>query len=452
VTPRGNLFIKIFLGFWMVTVAVLASWLIGARYFESMPQATPRGNPEGPPPRFVRTLIYDLQNRPADELKTLLQDYREKHDIEIFLLRLDASDLYGRELLPGVAQVASQLHQRGRRRAFARGEDRQLLAHRIYRSELGPLDAVMVFKLPRQRLLSALGQFLWMRVALALLISALLCYALSRLMTNRIRQLQLASRSLADGALETRIAVRERGGDETDELARDFNSMASQIERQMEAQQRLLGDVSHELRSPLARLRIALALAQDDSGNSARHLQRIDQEAERLEELISQLLSARAEQTSLEVHIDLAGLLRELCADASFEGEPQGKRVQLSCAVEEAVVPSHGDLLKKTFENILRNAIKYTRENSVVYAQLTRENGHFVVRIEDQGPGVAESEIGKLFDEFYREDTARPRETGGYGLGLAIARRAIAGHHGTIRAENTKNGLAIIASLPAGSE
>jgi hypothetical protein len=148
VSFRGNLFIKIFLGFWLVTVAVLASWLIGARYFESMPQAAPRGNPEGPPPRFVRTLIYDLQNRGDGELKALLQSYRDKHDIEIFLLKTDGTDLYGRELEPGVKEVAKQLHQRGRRRAFLRGHNRQLLGHRIHRSELGPLDAVIVFKPP----------------------------------------------------------------------------------------------------------------------------------------------------------------------------------------------------------------------------------------------------------------------------------------------------------------
>ena len=126
--------------------------------------------------------------------------------------------------------------------------------------------------------------------------------------------------------------------------------------------------------------------------------------------------------------------------------------MHFSCERKEALVATHADLLKKTFENILRNAIKYTSDNTVVHTQLSRSDKVYVIRIEDQGPGVAQSELEKLFDEFYREDTARPRETGGYGLGLAIARRAISQHSGKIWAENTANGLAIIVSLPAYTE
>ena len=268
-------------------------------------------------------------------------------------------------------------------------------------------------------------------------------------MTNRFKQVQLASRRLADGDLGTRIVVRDQGGDETDELARDFNSMAAQIEQQIQSQKRLLSDVSHELRSPLARLRIALALAERDAENRDKHLGRIDNEAERLEELIAQLLHSQTANTNLDVHIDLATLLKELCADASFEGESAGKQVEFSTDLEEAVVATHSDLLKKTFENILRNALKYTRDNSTVTARLIRSRDEYVVRIEDHGPGVAESELEKLFDEFYREDTARPRETGGYGLGLSIAKRAITSHKGKISAENTANGLEITVRIPA---
>ena len=126
----------------------------------------------------------------------------------------------------------------------------------------------------------------------------------------------------------------------------------------------------------------------------------------------------------------------------------QDKVVEFRSDLDEALVATHGDLLKKTFENILRNALKYTPPNSVVRTVLGQDDEYYIIRVEDQGPGVAESELDKLFQEFYREDTARPRETGGYGLGLAIAKRAVVAHKGDISAENTGGGLAITVRIP----
>lgn len=445
---RGRLFVRIFLGFWLVTITVLGSWLIAAQYFEALPQANPSGNPSEPPPRSMQRLIYQLQNRSDEELPALLDAAKKKHGLDIYLIKNDGEDLYGRKLVLGASEVGKKI-QGGKRRAYLETSDGNLFAHSIYRNEQGPLKAVVVFKSEDRGLLSALGENLWLRLTLAVLVSGLVCFALSRAMTNRFKQVQLASRKLADGDLGTRIAVRDQGGDETDELARDFNSMAAQIEKQIQSQKRLLSDVSHELRSPLARLRIALALAERDAENRDQHLGRIDTEAERLEELIAQLLHSQTTNNTLDVHIDLATLLKELCADASFEGTSAGKRVEFSTDLKEVLVATHGDLLKKTFENILRNALKYTPDNSTVTARLIRSHDEYVVRIEDQGPGVAESELEKLFDEFYREDTARPRETGGYGLGLSIAKRAIASHKGKISAKNTANGLEITVRIPA---
>jgi two-component system sensor histidine kinase CpxA len=311
------------------------------------------------------------------------------------------------------------------------------------------LRAVLVFPPDGHGLLGALGRLLWLRIALAILVSGIICFGLSRLMTNRLKALQLASRRLANGELDTRLQVRDRGGDETDELARDFNSMAQQLQERIQAQKRLLGDVSHELRSPLARLRIALALAQRDSAKSAEYLQRIEREAERLEELIAQLLATQAGEIHLDTHIDLVPLLRHLCADAGFEGEAQGVQVTFTAAIEQAIVASSGDLLHKSFENILRNAVDHTSDNSCVTVSLQRSEGGFRIAIEDRGPGVPPAELDKIFGEFYRVDTARTRERGGYGLGLAIARRAILRHGGVMEAVNTGSGLVITVSLPA---
>jgi two-component system sensor histidine kinase CpxA len=288
-----------------------------------------------------------------------------------------------------------------------------------------------------------------LRLVLAILISGLLCYFLSKMMTTRLKALQLASRGLANGDLETRLKVRERGGDETDELARDFNSMAEQLQERIQAQKRLLSDVSHELRSPLARLRIALALAQEDQAGRMDHLDRIEQEAERLEELIAQLLSSNVQRIHLDSHIDIASLLKQLCEDADFEGQRENKAVELSLSDDSILVNSSADLLHKCFENILRNAVAHSPANSTMHVELSLEGENCVVSIADEGPGVPAPELEKLFDSFYRVDAARARNTGGYGLGLSIARRGVLQHEGTIKAENAHPGLKITVTLPA---
>ena len=268
-------------------------------------------------------------------------------------------------------------------------------------------------------------------------------------MTGRLKQLRTASRQLATGDLAARIDVRDRGGDETDELARDFNSMAEQLQERIQAQKRLLSDVSHELRSPLARLRIALALAQEDRAGSADYLGRIERETERLEELIGQLLSTQGDAIELDSHIDLVPLLQQLCADAEFEGSASGARVEFYSDLGQALVASAGDLLHKSFDNILRNALAHTATGTAVQVTLEQLDDDFRVGIEDRGPGVPEDELDKIFESFYRVDTARTRGTGGYGLGLSIARRAIDQHGGRLEAANLAQGLAVTVTLPA---
>jgi signal transduction histidine kinase len=283
-------------------------------------------------------------------------------------------------------------------------------------------------------------------------VSGLLCYTLSRALTRRIKNLQSAARQLARGNLATRISVRDQGGDETDELARDLNSMAEQLDDKIQAQRRLLSDVSHELRSPLARLHVALALAQQDTQNNSQHLERIDIEAQRLETLIKQLLSTQTKDQTADTYVDLVQLLCDLCADAEFEGKPQAKLVVFSTSLSQAVLPCYGDSLQSCFENILRNAVKYTADNTSIQASLTLVDASYIIRVEDCGPGVKEEELEKLFDEFYRSDNARQRETGGYGLGLSISKRAVLQHAGVIQAFNTDKGLAIVVTLPTTEE
>ncbi len=445
---RLPLFGKIFLGFWLVTIAALGGWMLASHYFDTGPDRDELARrPHGPPQRFILRMVYDLQNLDESGLRALLARAGTEHQIDIYLLDLAGADLLGRTVPANVTTLAQQL--RGpRRRAFVTDGRERLLAHQIYRSDRGALRAVFVFHPSRHLILGLLGSHLWLRIGMAILISGVACYLLSRLLTKRIKDLQVASRQLAEGELDTRLQVRSRGGDETDELARDFNSMAQQLQERIEAQKRLLIDVSHELRSPLARLRIALALAQDNPAGTAGYLQRIENETERLEALIGQLMASHGGELTLDDHVDLVPLLQQLCGDANFEGAAQKKAVVLTHSVPEAIVASSGDLLRKSMENVLRNALAHTAAGSVVKVTLQQTLDENLVRVTDEGSGVPESELEKIFETFYRTDMARSRELGGHGLGLAIARGAILRHGGRIWAENTATGLSVTLSLP----
>lgn len=445
----GNLFLRMFLGFWLMTITLLASWMLASNYLDSQPPGREWGGhkPPGPPHRFMLRTLYNLENLDGMALAAAVQAVRKKHGIRVYLVSHDGTDLLGRELPTEAAQAAQEL-EADRDKPVLKIPRRHLAAHRIYRRDEGAVAAVFIFPSHRGFILGALGDNRWLRIALVVLISGLVCFALSKLMTNRLKDLQLASRRLAEGELDTRLQVREKGGDETDELARDFNTMAQQLQVRIQTQKRLLGDVSHELRSPLARLRIALALAQERPENADAYMQRIEQEAERLEELIAQLLSTQSPDITLDTHIDLVPLLEHLCADANFEGQEAGKHFRFTTATQQAIVESSGDLLRKSLDNILRNALQHTAANTEVSVSLTVDAQHFCVAIEDHGPGVAEDELEKLFGEFYRVDTARTRESGGYGLGLAIAKRALVQHGGEVSAQNTGSGLRITVRLP----
>jgi two-component system, OmpR family, sensor histidine kinase CpxA len=293
---------------------------------------------------------------------------------------------------------------------------------------------------------------------IGVLSSGLVCYLLSWYLTKPIVQLRTAARQIAAGDLTARAgapAISRR--DEVAGLMRDFDAMAERLETLLKAQSRLLNDISHELRSPLARLNVALGLARQRAGvESTDMLDRIELEAARLNELIGRILTlARledGEQLVPQTPVPLDEIVESVSEDAEFEAQERHCHVHTSIAEGNWEVRGNASLLHSAVENVVRNAIRYTQEGSGVEIELkseTRGAREAVLRVSDSGPGVPSDSLDKLFQPFYRLDDARGRQTGGVGLGLAITERAVRFHGGKVSAFNRpQGGLVIEIRLP----
>lgn len=298
-----------------------------------------------------------------------------------------------------------------------------------------------------------------MGILLAILTSGLVCFLLARYVTAPVVRLRAATQRLAQGDLTARAgALRTGRRDELAELVRDFDSMAERIESLINAQSRLLNDISHELRSPLARLNVALGLARQRTGPEAvATLDRIEREANRLNELIGRLLMlARlegGESSADKVRIRLDELLRDVVEDARYEA--QGRNCRVVCPmIEPCEISGSPSLLRSAIENVVRNGLRYTGEGTEVEVRLecfeAVDAAKAVIRVMDSGPGVPEDALDKLFRPFYRIADARDRQSGGVGLGLSITERAVRLHGGSVRAMNRPGGgLTVEIHLPA---
>lgn len=307
-----------------------------------------------------------------------------------------------------------------------------------------------------------LWHFAFPQLPVAIAVGGLTTYVLVLLFTRPLVRLREAARALAEGNLKTRVAApahpsRIMQEDEFKALVRDFNHMADRLESLVGAQQLLLRDVSHELRSPLARLSVALELAREDAApEMAAHLNRIERETEKLNQLIGQLLTLSSleiiENTNQFRPVSLKGLIEEMIPDAEYEAQQRQSSVAFR-ADDECVIAGSRDLLYRAIENVVRNAVRYTEAGTQVEIHLraaTEEaDPSATVEISDRGPGIPEEEINHIFRPFYRVDRARSTETGGFGVGLAITERAVKLHHGTLLASNRRDGgVTIRISLP----
>jgi two-component system sensor histidine kinase CpxA len=308
-----------------------------------------------------------------------------------------------------------------------------------------------------------LMHFAFPQLLVAVAVGGLTTFVLVMVFTRPVINLREAARQLSMGRLNARAKESSRPwalhSEEFDALVHDFNHMAERLESLVNAQKMLLRDVSHELRSPLARANVALELARDDADSTmTTHLDRIQRETERLNQLIGQLLTLSSmEANEGEVgfeRIALNDLVAEIVSDANYEAH------QRNCSVtfepgEQLSISGRRELIYRAVENVVRNAIRFTEEGTAVEIRTASvqdgANRQASIRVSDHGPGIPDQEIESIFRPFYKVDQARSPQKGGFGVGLAIAERSVKLHRGEVRASNrAEGGLTIEMRFPAG--
>src|SRR5262245_32878683 len=288
---------------------------------------------------------------------------------------------------------------------------------------------------------------------IAILAAAVVSLLLARYVSAPIVRLQKASRALAAGALDTRVgAPSTRRRDEVGTLARDFDAMAERIQELVTAKETLLRDVSHEFRSPLARIRMALALAERRAGEASRpDLARIEREAERLDKLVGQVMTLTRLRTTDAPRRDIVRLdtlVGEVVDDARFEYPDATLEYSAKTPVS---LRGDADGLKSAVENVVRNAMIYGDRAKPIEVRVDDGGITSTVRVLDHGPGVPEAELERIFEPFYRTDKSRDHRQDGQGIGLAITARVTELHGGKVRARNrAEGGLEIAIELPLG--
>lgn len=431
------LFAKFFIAFWLITISM---FLVGGLVMHELLEdhVVPVSKQEY---RQLERLAITLQ-RKGKLPRSHLSDH-------LYILNKKGQDLRGRRI------------PRPLRRFIAEMEDKEepyaanYRRHHIvgpYQAQVGRQQLQLYAMLPQRFPYGGPSEYWPGNLIIALLISALLCYWLSRFMTRPIRAIQKGSHELAQGQLSSRIDRHtSQRNDEIGELARDFNQMAEQLEELLGAQKRLLQDISHELRSPLTRLQLALAIARKKSGGQAeKEHDRIELERERLDGLIQQILTlSRLENMGPPEmqQLDLVLLLKDTLQQGRLEAEQ--RQVELSYqGPEDAFYQGNPQLLFSVVDNLLRNAIRHSPEQGQIELQLQDQGSNWLITLSDEGGGVPEDLLPQLFERFYRVDEARNQDTGGAGLGLAIAKSAVLQHKGQITATNNDKGLAVSITLP----
>jgi two-component system sensor histidine kinase CpxA len=307
---------------------------------------------------------------------------------------------------------------------------------------------------PLWRMLYRRPNIFWNQVIIASLISAIFSAILAFYIAVPLSRIRTGAQRVAAGDLDARVGDLPFGRSaEMLALAHEFDAMAARLKELVDGQRRLVRDISHEMRSPLARQHVALELArsQVSASDALMQLDRIEREAERLEEMIAQSIQlSRMETTKQDgtEPIALDELVADIAADAAYEAQAKNCTLEYQ-QTASMTVQAEADLLASAIENIVRNAVNYTREDSTIRIHLDRVEHKARLRVTDTGPGVPDDAFERIFEPYFRTDDARARRSGGSGLGLAIAKRAVERQGGHIRASNVPGGgLEVEITLP----
>ncbi|HRI03710.1 MAG TPA: ATP-binding protein [Pyrinomonadaceae bacterium] len=445
-----KLFVKIFLWFLVALGLMVGVVIFITRTFQTEPMfARWQRNAKTQMTIYggTTTQIYNAEGEAG--LRTYLARQKDSESIkEIGLVDINGKAAFGDASSMDTAELLKRAFESGTSEIDVSPEDAAYGAVPVSFSDGKKFVLVVRWSPPRTPNLFMDSWLGYLRLAGLLLTALIVCYIFARYLTSPIKKLRTATQKLAEGDLSSRVVpMVGRRRDELADLARDFDVMAERIETLVISQRRLNSDISHELRSPLARMNVALELAKQKSNKDTEPmLARIENESQRLNEMISRLLILAKLETNSElvepVRIDLAEIVNDVAEDADFEAQAKGRSVTVS-AEEHCTVMGSENLLRSAIENVLRNAVRYTAEGTAVDVSLKANNGHAVLQVSDHGGGVPDDELENLFRPFYRVGEDRTRKTGGIGLGLAIAERAILAHKGTISARNTDNGLLV---------
>jgi two-component system, OmpR family, sensor histidine kinase CpxA len=446
-----SLFLRIFLSFW----AAQALFLVLAILVVIALRPTREPGLEGLGSRVITEAVSAYQSGGERAAGEYLEDLQRTQNLRGFVFDSSGREISGRMVFPWIDDM--------RRTGHVHHHDwvDRFLPERFYRQiqSVQGQDYTLVLEFPPGPRVFGPHGIPSLGISIAVISSGLVCYLLAWSLTSPVTRLRSAAQRLAAGDLTARTGAPMRGRrDELAQLMRDFDRMAERIEALMESQSRLLKDVSHELRSPLARLSVALGLARQRAAPEVEGaLNRIELEADRLNQLIQRLLTISRLETGSDgirkTRVSLRELAEYVAHDAEYEA--QGRTCRVSAEpTDEYPVEADPDLLRSAIENVVRNAVRYTVAGTAVEIRLERRIGdrgeEITIRVLDSGPGVPEEALEQIFQPFYRIDDARNRQTGGAGLGLSIADRAVRLHGGRVRASNRpEGGLEVEIRIPA---
>ena len=447
-----TLFLKIFIWFWLaaagiIGVLVLMLWITDA---QTLPERVSRGPLSEVLNVFAESTARAYEQEGPQGLEQYIRKSTKDTGTEVYLYDAEGRPITapGPDNVPEVVKAVESQQQTQQR--ISRMYMGRATWGKMVTGPSGKRYVVAVrFHAPGMRP----SFFTPSRVIAMILTAGLVCYLLALYLTSPLKKLKSAVQSFAQGNMDARVSPQlGNRKDELGDLGREFDQMAERISTLIASQKRLLADISHELRSPLARLSVALELARKNSPPLATPaLNRIEQEAERLNELVGQLLAltrleSGAERVPAETVL-LEELLQQVVDDANYEAKPLHKEVKVG-ELEKCRVTGSPELLRSAIENVIRNAVRYTAPGTSVEVALQWKLDTAELTVRDHGPGVPESELGHIFEPFYRVSESRDRASGGAGLGLSIAERTVKLHGGSINARNVEGGLLVTTRLP----